>query len=272
MAFSTKPIVIHAGFHKTGTSSVQAVLKANRQALKPHLLTVLKPKIKPLLAAARGYSTWRDPISRVKFASRAEDFTATLPRLKHRGLLISAEEISGHMPGRDGVNDYRAAIVLMKDLRRAFEQRFDAPDLRFVFTLRQADDWLHSAYWEHVKSASMTLGFKEFSAQFSSATAFQPVLARITKAVAPYPVTTFSLEANQSHPLGPADPLLRLFGLSDSELADFTPVPPANQRLPQDVLDRLLQINRTCDDGEDRRLQKRDVLNHSRKESKDSDG
>ena len=44
-------VVIHAGFHKTGTTSVQTALTENAERLAPHLRVLLKPDFKPLTDA-----------------------------------------------------------------------------------------------------------------------------------------------------------------------------------------------------------------------------
>ena len=49
-------VVIHAGFHKTGTTSVQTALTENAERLAPHLRVLLKPDFKPLTDAARACS------------------------------------------------------------------------------------------------------------------------------------------------------------------------------------------------------------------------
>lgn len=112
----TRPLILHAGFHKTGTSSLQQTLKTNRGALKTHCNLVLKFRLKELLHATRGYSTWRDPLSLAKLAHRADTWLADQPDYMHRGLIASAEEFAGHMPGREGIDDYSAALDLLPEL------------------------------------------------------------------------------------------------------------------------------------------------------------
>ena len=46
-------ILIHAGFHKTGTTSVQAALRRNREALAPWLRLRLPGQTRTLRQAAR---------------------------------------------------------------------------------------------------------------------------------------------------------------------------------------------------------------------------
>ncbi len=49
-------IVIHAGFHKTGTTTVQQTLKAHATVLAPHLQVVLREDMEAVCEAARAYS------------------------------------------------------------------------------------------------------------------------------------------------------------------------------------------------------------------------
>jgi hypothetical protein len=63
-------VVLHIGFHNTGMSTAQQVLRGNRALLKPHLAIRLKPQMTDLLHATRGYPTWRDKISQAKVACR----------------------------------------------------------------------------------------------------------------------------------------------------------------------------------------------------------
>ena len=63
-------IIIHAGFHKTGTSTIQATLRENREAMKKHVALRLRWHMKDLVAATRGYSTWRDPLTLIKVQDR----------------------------------------------------------------------------------------------------------------------------------------------------------------------------------------------------------
>lgn len=217
------PIVIHAGFHKTGTSTIQRFLKTNRAALKPHAVVVLKGRMEGLISAARGYSTWRDPLTLAKFATRADDLVQSLAHVKRRALILSAEELSGHMPGREGIDDYAAAADLMAELADAFRRHRDAPDLRLVYGVRDGGAWLASSYWEHVKSSSMTEDMDAYAARIGpidlSATAQS--IARQTG----LPLTLIAL--TDPHPLGPAGALLDAAGLPTGALM---PEPPRNTR------------------------------------------
>lgn len=254
----TAPLVIHAGFHKTGTSTVQRFLAANRAVLKPHMAIALKPRLTDVLHAARGYSTWRDPLTLDKFAVRIEAFFAALPGVRKRGLIVSAEELCGHMPGREGINDYSAAPILLAELCSAARRVWDTPDLHIVLGTRGVQDWLRSSYWEHVKSSSMTEGMDDYADRIGPGADLAGMAARIADAIAPVPVHLAPLE--DRHPLGPVQPLLARFDLPDSTLAQLVPVPDRNRRPPPEILDQMLHINRTVPDREARKQAKQQLL------------
>ena len=254
----TAPLVIHAGFHKTGTSSVQAFLKHNRVHLKPHMAIALKPRLGDVIPAARGYSTWRDPLTLAKFAHRIETFLAALPGVKRRGLLISAEELCGHMPGRAGIDDYSAAPILLTELTRAAQRVWPDPALQVVLTTRARDSWLQSSYWEHVKSSSLTESFDHYAARIGPGADLNAMAGQVADALAPIPLHVLPIEA--APPQGPATPILKLFDLPDSVWQALSPVPAKNTRPDPRILEQMLQINRTITDRDARKRAKQALL------------
>ncbi|MDF1856726.1 sulfotransferase [Pseudooceanicola sp.] len=241
-------VVIHAGFHKTGTSSIQAALKANHPRLAAHVQVLLKPQLTALLHAARGYSTWRDPLTLAKFTSRAETLVAGLSGLKQRPLILSAEELSGHMPGRAGIDDYSAAPELMADLTAAILRRFPRAEIRLVYSTRSAESWLRSAHWEHVKSSSLTDDLATFSARLAGAADLNAAAETVAARIAPLPVTCLPLERSDD----PVAALLQQAGVDPALSATLTPAKHRNAARP-DALDDLLEINRTIANRDQRR-------------------
>lgn len=253
-------ILLHPGFHKTGTSTVQATLRANRAALKPYAVLRLRWHMKDLLHACRGYSTWRDPLSLLKAEHRFERLLDALPRMPRRTLILSAEELAGHMPGRGDLADYRAAPDLLATFCATLERRFPQSDILVYLSTRAPDDWLASAYWEHVASSNMTLAFEEFVARYAPAADLERVVdacaARLT-----CPVHHCRLDDSRDRPLGPAAPLLDLCGLPRDLIETLTPAPDVNRRRDTATLHALLDANRRlADDPQARRRAKSDIL------------
>lgn len=236
-------IILHAGFHKTGTSTIQATLRENRVALKKHVALRLRWHMKDIVSAARGYSTDHDPLTLIKLQTRFGRMMNELPGMPRRTLIVSAEELAGHLPGRGEIADYAAAPVLLYAYWEIAKARYPEAEVLIYLSTRAPDAWLASAHWEHVKASNMTMSFDEFAARYHTAGQLDKMIAEVASRV-PAPVHSHALEDCRDLPLGPADPLLDLCQLPLSLRATLVPVSPANARLGADVLDEMIAINR----------------------------
>ncbi|MEP5729021.1 MAG: hypothetical protein ABJL67_06575 [Sulfitobacter sp.] len=241
-------IIIHAGFHKTGTSTVQAVLRENRVAMKKQVALRLRWHLRDVVAATRGYSIDQDPLTLIKAQTRFGAVMNELPGMPRRTLILSAEELCGHLPGHSGLKDYAAAPVLLYAYWEIAKARFPQAEILIFLTLRKPDAWLASAHWEHVRSSDMTMTLNAFRAQFYRAADLRGMANEIAARV-PVPVHVHTLENCRDLPLGPADPLLDLCDLPLTVRAGLVPVPAANQRLGEDVLQAMIEVNRTTSDS-----------------------
>ncbi|MFK7836015.1 MAG: hypothetical protein AB8B60_07335 [Sulfitobacter sp.] len=255
-------VILHAGFHKTGTSTLQATLRDNRVAMKKHVALRLRWHLRDVVSAARGYSMDSDPLTLVKLQVRFGTMVNELPRMPRRTLILSAEELVGHLPGRGGLADYAAAPVLLYAYWEILKARFPLAEVLIYLTAREPEAWLRSAYWEHVKSSNMTLDFDAFRTKFHGAADLAGMAKEIASRV-PAPVHLHRLENCRDLPLGPADPLLDLCDLPLSLRADLQPATPANTRPSEDVLAALLRLNRTEPDVEARRAAKQALLDQA---------
>lgn len=254
-----RKIVIHAGFHKTGTSTVQAVLRTNRKALMPALAIRLKGQMQELMHATRGYSTHCTADALDKVSRRFDGLLADLPGMPRRTLLLSAEELSGHMPGRGALANYDATPVLMYLFWERANAAFPKTPAHFVFATRSADGWHRSAWAEHVKSSGMTLDYENYVQRYAGASNLAQIVQDVTRRV-PAPVHSYALEDCANLPLGPADPVLDLCEVPADIRAALVPQPPQNTRLSEDTLAALLEINRTHTDTKARNAAKDALL------------
>ena len=254
-----RKIVIHAGFHKTGTSTVQAVLRTNRKALMPALAIRLKGQMQELMHATRGYSTHGTADALDKVSRRFDGLLADLPGMPRRTLLLSAEELSGHMPGRGALANYDATPVLMYLFWERANAAFPKTPAHFVFATRSADGWHRSAWAEHVKSSGMTLDYENYVQRYAGASNLAQIVQDVTRRV-PTPVHSYALEDCANLPLGPADPVLDLCEVPADIRAALVSQPPQNTRLSEDTLAALLEINRTHTDTKARNAAKDALL------------
>lgn len=251
-------LIIHAGFHKTGTTTVQRALRVNRALLKPYLRSVLKPPLVDTLHASRGFSTWRDPITLQKFRRRFHDVLASITGMPRRCLVISAEELSGHLPGRDHLDDYSAAVELAREMAAVAAEVMPEAELVFYYSTRAADPWLRSAYWQHVRASSMTLDFEDYCARYAGSADLDGVIDAVASAQ-PARVERAALDAQRDAPAGPVSPLLDLCDVP-AEVQARLDVSIANPALGDDVLAALLQANRDIDDLDRRKEVKAAIL------------
>ena len=252
-------IIIHAGFHKTGTSTLQLTLRENRAALKKYVALRLRWHMREVIAAARGYSTGNDPLTLIKVQSRFARMVNDLPGMPRRTLIISCEELGGHLPGRGDLDSYAAMPVLLYSYWEIVRARYPEAEILIYLSTRGADDWLVSAHWEHVKSSNMTLDLDAFRARYGEAARLDDMADEIASRV-PVKVHKQPLEETRGLRLGPADPMLDLCDIPADIRATLTPVAPANRRLGDDVLAALLEINRTAATPEARKAAKEAVL------------
>ncbi len=239
-------IVIHAGFHKTGTSSVQSLLHVNRDVLSDSLRVCLKPDFEPLTEAARAFSADPGPMGLADMTDAAQRFFATLDPDDPRPVLMSSEDLSGHMPGRLGLERYDAAELIMPQIAEAALMRFGAEaDLRFYFSTRAPDPWLRSAWWQNLRATRLTLDFDAYAARFAEAADLDAVLHSVAEAVAPLQVAACPLEESSSQPQGPLTPLLDLVGLPEDRRAALTMLPPANVQPELGLQPVMLALNRS---------------------------
>ena len=216
-------IIIHAGFHKTGTTTVQKTLRANREDLRPHCRIILRPGMVALCEAARAYSVSRSQtdlaLIQYEAAALADGWAA-----RGKDIVISSEDLAGHMPGRRGLTAYDATPRIMKALVQAFAAA--APDAQQVlyFTTRAAAPWLRSCYVQHLRATRITQDADEYAADMAGSANLDQIVAQVADAVPHVQVIAQPLEACTT-PLGPLAPLLDLLGGIDP--ATLTPRPRA---------------------------------------------
>jgi hypothetical protein len=252
-------VVIHAGFHKTGTSTLQQTLRLNRPLLKPLMRFVLRPGMKDVVVAARGYSGHRDELSRAKFHHRFGSLLYEQPAMTRRVLCLSAEELSGHLPGRPGIADYRAVVDLAQDMVESTRLVFPRAEVMFFFTTRAPDAWLESAWSEHVKSSLLTQSLDEFATRNRAAADLDAIVDAVADAV-DVPVERARLEDQRETPFGPATPLLDLCEVPAAVRRKMTRPAPANQRLDDALMAALLEANRTIKNKTELRARKQEMI------------
>lgn len=260
-------VVVHAGFHKTGTTSVQKYLGAHSTALAPYFAFYGQgDALHRSAVAARVFAKkpffWR---KRALRAALRADFAA-LPEAEV--FVLSREHFSGVMPGlkdwrgRPVRRFSRAARPIAKAIVAELRHRF-GPDVEitFFYTTRDRDPWLASVHGHLLRSTDLTDdldGFKAgFAPDLSPATEAQ-IMAR---ALAPIPVETAALEDWSDAHAGPAGALLDLLNLPRDLRDALPPARVENQGHDPKTRDAMRALNRSKTDPS-RLKREKDALIH----------
>ena len=238
-------IILHAGFHKTGTTSLQQTLRANRRRLLPEIRLVLRPGMVALCEAARAYSAQRDDLHLGLVKYEAALLAESLADDDASTILISSEDLAGFMPGRRGLRSYGAVPKLMQALVIAFEAALPNDELIFFFTTRAPDAWLHSCYTQHLKASRLPLDRDDYVGRFRGSANLRQVVDAVADALPRHKVMQTALEDHARRPLGPAEALLDIAGMPDSRRTALKYLPRANTAPDDHIQAKLLELNRS---------------------------
>ena len=237
-------VIVHAGFHKTGTTSAQKFLYANRKDIWPRSALILPAKLRQGagLQAVR-YSRFRTDALLDSFS---DSLHATLSQIDpgRRKILISEERLSGRMPGRDGQLDYCATPTLMARAEDVICDIFGVEaEVIFCFTTREPKSWLKSTYKHNLRKSRLTMDEDEYASTFAPAADLIGVTKAVEDAVTGM-VCTADL-ADLTGPEGPAQQLMDLMELPERRRANLIPHIPHNIGPNDTMIDELLALNRS---------------------------
>lgn len=235
-------LIVHAGFHKTGTTSLQKTLRKNRAALRPYARIVLRSGIVPLCEAARAFSVSRSEVDLGLVKYEAALLAETLS--PNATVLVSSEDLAGHMPGRRGLRRYDATPRLMSALLYAVRAAQPNADVTLVFTTRAADPWLASCHAQNVRASRMVLSRRDYVRKFRHSADLDAIIGQTAQAVPETDIKRFALETCNSA-LGPAQPLLDLAGVPKAVQDSLISLPRANTKPAPEQLRQLLALNRS---------------------------
>ncbi len=237
-------VLIHPGFHKTGTSALQHCLRLNRENLKPHFRTLLLPSIKASIDHCRAFAIDQDPkhltALKAQFLQDLETYTGARP------LVLSCEGLCGRTPGQADVADYSAAIPLLHIIKSALVEKFgEQLHLEFLFTLRQPEPWLQSAWKHNLMGGTLTLDWPEFRETYKTAAALNSVVDQVETEMPNTPCHRIWLEDYSTNPMGTAAAIFEHFNLDQTLIDSLIPPRDLNTGPSTDLTPQLLELNKS---------------------------
>ncbi|WP_299295938.1 hypothetical protein [uncultured Tateyamaria sp.] len=243
-------LIVHAGFHKTGTTSIQKALKAHRAQLRPHTRVGLRPAIVGLCEAARAYSVSRSALDLGLVQYEAAELASAWAE-QDGTLLLSSEDLSGHMPGRRGLQTYDATPKLMAAMVEAWRAVLGDVAIDLVFTTREAGPWLASCHMQHLRATRITQAQEDYVRDYAGSADLDGIIDAVAAALPGVPVHRFPLED------APFGRILALAGVPE----DLWPaMPHRNRGEPDSLRAALLEINRSDLSDDDARAARKAAM------------
>ncbi len=237
----TRRIIVHPGFHKTGTTTIQRALEENRDALAPLTRIVLKQDIPDVCHTAIDYARRPSQPRLAAFGDAVHAITDAWDRADPRHIIISAEDLCGLIPGRGGRAGYPQAAMLLRSFIRHLGA-FGTPQI--YLSTRASKPWLKSCHAHHVRHSTLAMDLETYITDQSRDADLGLVVAQLRFACTPATVTASSLEISAQEAQGPVTPLLDLIAAPDTLRAQLQIGRPANMSLPDHILTDLLALNR----------------------------
>lgn len=245
-AAAPRRIVLHPGFHKTGTSSMQHLLWTNRALLQPALGVLLLRHLKPAAEICMHFARHQSPLALTNLVEAMDAImTEHLPPGDTRDLILSCEGLSGHLPGWPGVDSYVAAPITGAFLAGYFAERVPNAELQIVYSTRAPDDWLYSAWRHHLHGQRLRMDWPAFETAFRPAANLSDIVTDVAKAVDPVQVFDLPIEEGTHHALGLGGALLELIDLPSDIRAQIVHVGQGNTGPDADLAAEFLALNRS---------------------------
>jgi hypothetical protein len=215
-------LIVHAGFPKTATSTLQATLRQNRPRMPAGVVYV--PHDDEAVRAAR---RWAIGVARNRRNDARRWFRRSFGRILDAAvaqapevLVLSAEDFCGGMPGTAHARWFGCSAALAEEMTQTARARGFSPEL--VYSIRAREDWLRSIHRQLCMNKRRTKQWEDWLLEPGpSGFDWAPVLEEIESA-APAPVHVVELETDRRGIIGPGSALMALAGVREDTLRQFT--------------------------------------------------
>ncbi len=261
-------VIVHAGFHKTGTSSLQDYLRHIRGDLPEGIAIHLKENFPDAGNLARRYGQRPYPWRLRRFSRALRRYLDGVGEAEVH--VLSWEGFSGIMPGHRRPtgpvrNIRRAAIPLARAIIRELRRRFGADvGITFLYTLREPESWIGSVHGHLLRSIRLTEDLNAFRAGFTPPIRLDAEAEAIARAIAPVPVVTSWLADTKDHHEGPAAALLDLLPIPPETRAALPRARRTNSGNSPEVRAQCLEWNRTIRDDYELKRRKDKLIGFNR--------
>lgn len=241
-----KRILIHPGFHKTGTTSAQTLLRENRKLLSPFCTILLRRHLNKTYPAATEYARTGDPDFLDKFTRRFRHALRNYVPEDAEQLILTEENLFGQMPGKYGVYNYDAAPPLLGRMIEVLNEVFPGnPTIDVFLTTRNADIWMNSIWRHTVVAARITEDEETLRRKLTEGADLIQTADEIARFFPEIGFRLGILEDLAHSPWGPGSVFLDWIAPPAEVLGQVKPVGLRNPAVSRDLCERFLQLNRS---------------------------
>lgn len=255
-------ILIHPGFHKTGTTTVQRSLEVNKPRLAESVRIFLPNDLRALGYSAKRYSSHPTRKKLGDIREKARELCEVLEEGdQQKPILMTCESLSGVLPGRENTWDYSAAPTILDAVTTELKLHFGSgTQILVVYSTRSPESWMNSVYWQNLRSARITEDFLEFREKLQAGAELDLIVeATRTKLNNKASVERFDI----SNPSNNSD--LFHFLLRRLEIAHKKLKRVKNRNMqPQNGIETLLGLNRSTLSEDEVAVEKRKFLDSIR--------
>ena len=238
-------IILHPGFHRTGTSSIQHFLWANRKVLYPYVQVLLNRHVESVAHLCTQFSISQNPLDLATMVDALDTAFDAQPATAGRHLIISSETLCGRIPGYATTQDYAAVPTLVAYLTTYLQDRFPSANIRVLFTTRDPEPWLFSVYRHVLRSNRIVEKPDSFARKFNKAAQFDTTMETVAEAISPVETLSLPLEDAAQHPQGPGCVLLDQLSLPSHIFTQVQPVEVAARGASTHMWQEFLAMNKS---------------------------
>ncbi len=230
-------VFLHIGLHKTGTTTLQAVLNANHKQLGPQtaLLNHNSDQLMPVQRACLAFARKRSPEAGQQIARSLATALQEAEASGAQKLIVSSEMLTGPVPAPHRLGGIAGSAVQIAPFLR---EGVSGHRAHFCLYTRDQTRWLVSLHAHLVRSRGVRITQSEFIAQteargFSIAQFAQDISDALGGAA------IFKMEDDLGTRLGPGTQFLELAGFTGASMDRLAPVTAQNIGLSAQTVARM---------------------------------
>lgn len=181
---SVKRVLVHLGYHKTGSSSIQQWLLDHAPVLASHMAcyNLADGTSNPLKFAAQAFTMGK--IGRDEFMARAREMADTIRDMPQDLVCITDEGLPG-LPLGATTGGYRETRVYPRgpEIAGCLAEAFAEFDVTFILFERDTEAWLKSVHNQMFKQGDVSEDFLTFVDRYAPAIDWPALRGDITAAV-----------------------------------------------------------------------------------------